>query len=134
MIEPGIIHLTRVLPHPPSRVWMALTDPAIHTKWWAAGEVRAVVGHRFSLDMGPWGLQPCEVLAVEHERLLSFSFAPGALNSTITWRLVPEEGGTRLSLEHKGFDLASPPGKTAFHGMSSGWPTVIDRLQATLGA
>jgi len=134
MIEPGLIQLTRFIPHPPAKVWEALTDPAIHAAWWAAGDVRAVVGHRFTLDMGQWGSQPCEVTTVEHERLLSYSFAPGTLNTTITWRLAAEGDGTRLSLEHKGFDLDSPLGKTAFHGMGSGWPGVISRLEGLLGA
>jgi uncharacterized protein YndB with AHSA1/START domain len=134
MTEPGLIQLTRFIPHPPARVWTALTDPAIHARWWAAGDVRAVVGHRFTLDMGPWGVQPCEVVAVEHERLLSYSFAPGTLNTTITWRLEAEGSGTRLSLEHKGFDLDSPLGKAAFQGMGKGWPDVVQRLQDLLGA
>ncbi|MEX3960787.1 SRPBCC domain-containing protein [Paraburkholderia sp. EG286B] len=132
MTEPGLIQLTRLIPHSPARVWTALTDPAIHARWWAAGDVRAVVGHRFTLDMGPWGQQPCEVVAVEHERLLSYSFAPGTLNTTITWRLEAEGSGTRLSLEHKGFDLDSPLGKAAFQGMGKGWPDVIQRLQDVL--
>jgi uncharacterized protein YndB with AHSA1/START domain len=134
MNEPGIIQLTRFIPHSPAKVWAALTDPAIHAKWWAAGDVRAVVGHRFTLDMGQWGMQSCEIIAVEHERLLSYSFAPGTLNTTITWKLAPEGEGTRLSLEHRGFDLDSPLGKTAFHGMSNGWPGVVDRLEAVLAA
>ncbi|MEX3926736.1 SRPBCC domain-containing protein [Paraburkholderia sp. BR10936] len=133
MTEPGLIQLTRSIPHSPAKVWTALTDPAIHARWWAAGDVRAVVGHRFMLDMGPWGLQPCEVVAVEHERLLCYSFAPGTLNTTVTWRLEPEGSGTRLSLEHKGFDLDSPLGKAAFQGMGKGWPDVIQRLQDVLG-
>ncbi len=132
MIEPGLIQLTEFIPHPPARVWAALTDPATHAKWWAAGDVRAVVGHRFTLDMGQWGLQPCEVLAVEPERLLSYSFAPGTLNTTITWRMKAEGSGTRLSLEHKGFDLDSPMGKTAFQGMGNGWPSVIARIGSVL--
>ena len=100
MTERGVIRLSQFINHPPAKVWKALTDPEIHAKWWAAGDVKAVVGHRFTLDMGPWGQQPCEVLAVEPERLLSYSFAPGTLDSTITWRLEPENGGTRLHLEH----------------------------------
>jgi len=60
--------------HPPAKVWRALTDPKIHAKWWAAGDMRAKMGHRFTLDMGSFGQQPCEVLAVESERLLSDSF------------------------------------------------------------
>ncbi|HUE16980.1 MAG TPA: SRPBCC domain-containing protein, partial [Planctomycetaceae bacterium] len=112
----------------------ALTDPSIHAKWWAAGDVRAVVGHRFTLDMGPWGQQPCEVVAVEPERLLSYKFAPGTLDTLLTWRLEPEKSGTRLSLEHAGFDLGSPLGKSAFEGMSAGWPKVLERLAPAIDA
>lgn len=53
MIKPGIIQLEQFIEHPPSKVWKALTDPALHAKWWAAGDVKPVVGHRFTLDMGP---------------------------------------------------------------------------------
>ena len=75
--ERGVIRLSQFINHPPAKVWKALTDPEIHARWWAAGDVKPVVGHRFTLDMGAWGKQPCEVLAVEPERLLSYSFAPG---------------------------------------------------------
>jgi len=132
MIEPGVIRLSQFLNHSPSKVWRALTDPRIHAKWWAAGDIKAVVGHRFTLDMGQWGQQPCEVIAVEPERLLSYSFAPGTLNTTITWRLEPESSGTRLHLEHSGFDLDSPLGKTAFEGMGRGWPAILERISPAI--
>lgn len=50
----------------------------------------------------------------------------------ITWHLHAEGEGTRLSLEHKGFDLDSPLGKAAFHGMGSGWPKVLARIEHAL--
>ena len=128
MAERGKIEMSHFLDHPPAAVWRALTDPEIHAKWWAAGDVKAVVGHRFTLDMGPWGKQPCEVLAVEEGRLLRYSFAPGALDTTITWRIEPEGTGTRLHLEHAGFDLDSPLAKAAFEGMGGGWPKVLQRI------
>jgi uncharacterized protein YndB with AHSA1/START domain len=132
MAEPGVIRISQFINHPPASVWRALTDPALHAKWWAAGDVRAEVGHRFTLDMGQWGKQPCEVIDVDRERLLSYSFAPGTLNTTITWRLEAENGGTRLHLEHSGFDLDSPLGKMAFEGMGSGWPGVLQRMEGAL--
>lgn len=132
MTEPGLIQLVQFIEHPPAKVWEALTNPDLHAKWWAAGDVRPIVGHRFTLDMGPWGQQPCEVIAVEPEKLLSYSFAPGTLNTTITWKLQPEGAGTRLSLEHKGFDLDSPIGKAAFSGMGNGWPLVLSRIAPVL--
>jgi uncharacterized protein YndB with AHSA1/START domain len=132
MIQPGVIRLSQFINHPPAKVWQALMDPTIHAKWWAAGDVKAIVGHRFTLDMGPWGLQPCEVIAVEPDRLLCYSFAPGTLDTKITWRLEPENSGTRLYLEHSGFDLDSPLAKTAFESMSSGWPKVLQRIATAI--
>jgi uncharacterized protein YndB with AHSA1/START domain len=128
----GVIHCDQYLTQPPAAVWRALTDPEQHARWWAAGDVRAEVGHRFTLDMGPWGEQPCEVLAVEPERLLRYSFAPGTLDSVITWRLEPEGHGTRLFLEHSGLDLDSPLGRAAYDGMGQGWPHVLGRLAKVL--
>lgn len=131
-METGIIQLTQYIPHPPEMVWAALTDPELHAKWWAAGDIRAELGHQFTLDMRQWGKQTCEVLAVESKRLFSYSFAPGSLNTTITWQLEAEGAGTRIYLEHKGFDLESSVGLAAFQGMRSGWPTVIARIESTL--
>lgn len=133
MAEPGVIRLEQLIEHPPTRVWQALTDPALMAKWWAAGDIRPTVGHRFQLDMGPqFGKQSCEVIAVVPQRQLSYLFAPGALNTTITWRLAAEGTGTRLSLEHTGFDLGSPMGKAAFAGMGSGWPRILAGIGAVL--
>ncbi len=78
--------------------------------------MRPVVGHRYTLDMGSWGMQACVVTAAQPERLLSYTFAPGTQDTAITWRLAPEGGGTRLSLEHKGFHLNTPLGQAAFNG------------------
>jgi uncharacterized protein YndB with AHSA1/START domain len=126
--DPAVITCDQFLPHPPAAVWKALTDPELHARWWAAGDVLPVVGHRFTLDMGAWGDQWCEVTAVEPERLLRYSFGEGSIDTTITWRLEPEGTGTRLFLDHAGFDLDSPLGKQAYQGMGDGWPAVVDRL------
>ncbi|MEU6933859.1 SRPBCC domain-containing protein [Streptomyces sp. NPDC046374] len=135
MTEPArdTIHCARFLPHPPAAVWRALTDPELHARWWAAGDVKPLVGHRFTLDMGSFGSQPCEVTAVEDERLLAYRFAEGTLDTTLTWRLEPEGTGTRLFLTHSGFDLDSPMGRQAYEGMGRGWPHVLERLDAALG-
>lgn len=132
MSRPDVIQLDHLYAHPPSAVWKALTDPALHARWWAAGDVRPIVGHRFELDMGPWGKQPCEVLEVEPERLLKYRFATGTLDTIITWRLVPEGSGTRLSLTHEGFNLDTPMGRKALEGMKPGWPQLLTRLESVL--
>jgi uncharacterized protein YndB with AHSA1/START domain len=131
-MKAATIQLDHFYAHPPSAVWRALTDPELHARWWAAGDVRPIVGHRFELDMGQFGKQKCEVLAVERERLLQYRFAAGTLDTIITWRLAPEKNGTRLSLTHEGFDLDSPLSRRAFEGMKPGWPAVLARLEAAL--
>jgi uncharacterized protein YndB with AHSA1/START domain len=122
------IECDQFIGRPPAAVWRALTEPDLLARWWAAGDIKPVVGHRFTLDMGPWGHQPCEILEVEPEKLLRFTFAEGSLDTTITWRLEPEGTGTRLFLEHAGFAPDSP----AFTGMGNGWPALLRRLEPSL--
>lgn len=127
-----VIEVEHFYPHLPPVVWKALTDPALLARWWAAGDVRAVVGHKFELDMGQWGQQPCEVLAVEPERRLQYRFATDSLDTIVTWELMPEGTGTRLRLTHEGFNLQSPIARRALEGMKPGWPRVLARLAAVL--
>ena len=133
-MKPDTIEVEHLYSQPPSQVWKALTDPALMARWWAAGEVRPLVGHRFELDMGQWGMQPCEVVEVQPERLLKYRFSVGKLDTIISWRLTPEGKGTRLTLTHEGFNLDTPMGRQALEGMKPGWPRVLERLDAVLGA
>ncbi|MBK9036751.1 MAG: SRPBCC domain-containing protein [Myxococcales bacterium] len=128
----GTITVEHTYAQAPARVWRALTEPALVARWWAAGDIRAEVGHRFEMDMGPWGQQPCEVLAVEPERLFSFRFAQPTLDTIITFRLTPDGAGTRLTLTHEGFNLDTPMGRRAFEGMRPGWPGILAKIEATL--
>ncbi|MEU7389910.1 SRPBCC family protein [Streptomyces tanashiensis] len=79
MTDNDTITCERFLPHPAAAVWKALTDPDLHARWWAAGDIKPIVGHRFTLDMGGFGRQPCQVTDVDHERLLAYRFAEGSL-------------------------------------------------------
>ncbi|MCU1686912.1 MAG: hypothetical protein JWQ81_7651 [Amycolatopsis sp.] len=68
--------------------------------------------------MPGWGSIPCEVTEVEpHERFV-YTFNG---NWTLTWRLVVEGTGTRLLLEHWGFDLDDKRSRDAFERMGPGW-------------
>jgi uncharacterized protein YndB with AHSA1/START domain len=129
---PGEIRLERIYKQAPAKVWRALTTPELVGRWWAPGDIRAEVGHRFEMDMGKWGMQRCEVLEVEHERRFSYRFAEGSLNTIITWELAVEGTGTRLTLIHQGFDLESPLGRSAYEGMKPGWPGILERIATVL--
>lgn len=127
------IHVDQFLAQPPAKVWRMLTEPDRLASWWAPGDIRPEVGHRFTLDMGAWGESRCTVTAVEERRLLSYTFGEGDVDWTITWRLAPEGTGTRLFLAHSGFDLDDPRHAKAFTNMSDGWVgRVLPRLASTL--
>ncbi len=126
------IEIEQFIAKPPAAVWRALTEPDLLARWWVAGDIRPVVGHRFTMDMGSWGPQPCEVLEVEPEKLLRYTFAEGSLDTTITWRLEVEGAGTRLFLVHAGFDVDTPAGQNALKFMTGGWPAVVRRIEPAL--
>ena len=139
--NPRTIHVDQFLAHPPARVWRALTDPVVLARWLMPNDFEPVVGHRFTFRTEPRpeagfdGVTHCQVLEIEPERLLRISWRGGPLDTTVTWRLVAEGRGTRLLLEHDGFDPDDPAQQLARRIMGGGWRSnVLARLEATLGA
>jgi uncharacterized protein YndB with AHSA1/START domain len=125
------LSLDQFVAAPPSAVWESISTPAGLASWWAPGDIAPVVGHRFVLEMPGWGNVECEVLEVEDERLLVHTFA----DWTLRWRLEPEGRGTRLFLDHEGFDLDDPQHRFAFDQMGPGWrDEVLPRLASTTEA
>lgn len=131
------------LPAPPAKVWRTLTEPALLARWLMANDIAPIVGHRFSFrarPMGDWdGTVACEVLAVEPERLLRYSWQggtpPNRLDSIVTWRLAPSaSGGTLLHLEHAGFPEAHGGAFDAFKIMGDGWRDKRDTIAEIAGA
>lgn len=105
----GEITVEAVYPHPPERVWRALTDPDQLESWLMENDFEPRVGHRFRFREEPrpgWrGIVDCEVLEVEEPRRLSYSWRGREEGepTVVTFTLEPVEGGTRLRLEHTGF-------------------------------
>ena len=91
------------------------------------GDVAAKVGHRFQLAIPGFGELPCEVLEVQEPERFVFTFN----DWTLTWTLTVEGTGTRLLLEHSGFDLEDAHIRHAFECMGPGWrDETIPRLAA----
>ena len=101
----------------PAQVWTAVTTPEGLATWWVSGNIEATVGHEFLLEMPGWGDVPCKVIDVDPERLIAYTFG----DWTLRWTLTPEGEGTRLILEHSGFDLDDPGHRFAFDNMGPGW-------------
>ncbi|MFD0900906.1 SRPBCC family protein [Actinomadura sediminis] len=133
------IEVDEFLPHPPAQVWRALTDRDLLARWLMPNDFEPAVGHRFTFTTRPIpnidfdGTIDCEVLEIDEGRLLRISWGGGGLDTTVTWRLAAEGTGTRLFIEHRGFDLDDPAQQFAFKGMDSGWRTgVLRALQDLL--
>lgn len=125
----------RELPHPPEKVWRALTQPHLIEEWLMKNDFQAVVGHRFNLS-GDWGgVLDCEVLEVESNKTLSYTWdfahddAAFNLKSVVTLTLTPTSTGTRLRMEQSGF---RPGQKQAYGGAKMGWQQFLANLEQVL--
>ena len=126
------------LPHPPAKVWRALTEPALLGAWLMSNDFKPEVGHKFTFHAPPvphWdGIVSCEVLAVEPQRRLRYLWRGGSgehrLDTIVEWTLTPDGAGTRLHLEHSGFDSRNT---LALEGLGKGWRGhVAQRMRAEL--
>ncbi len=107
--------LGRVMPHPPEKIWRALTQAPLIEDWLMKNDFEPVVGRRFNFRSTPmpnWnGVIDCDVLAVEPNQRLSYTWngwgeeAARGLKSVVTLTLTPVSGGTLLRMEQSGFRL-----------------------------
>jgi uncharacterized protein YndB with AHSA1/START domain len=118
----------RDLPHPPERIWRALTQPHLIEAWMMKNDFEPVLGHRFSLR-GDWGAVDCRILAIEPNSSLSYTWEALGLESVVTWTLVPAGAGTRLRMEQIGF---RPDQEQAYQGARLGWPRFFAALEQLL--
>ena len=115
----------RDIPHPPEKIWRALTQPHLIEEWLMKNDFKPVVGHRFDLR-ADWGKVDCEVRVVEPNRTLSYTWDAMGLESVVTWTLTPKGAGTHLRMEQAGF---RPDQRQAYGGARHGWPRFFDALE-----
>jgi uncharacterized protein YndB with AHSA1/START domain len=129
-----------LFPQPRQQVWRAITDSASLAEWMFPNDFEPRLGHRFTFQVPPnpkvnfEGLTvQCEVLECEPPGRLSFSWSAGGLADTrVSFRLEQEGDGTRLHLEHSGFDLSLPWGKQSYRGAELGWANMLQKLTAVV--
>ncbi len=122
----------REMPHPPEKIWRALTQPQLIEEWLMKNDFKPVVDHRFNLR-ADWGAVDCQVLAVEPNKTLSYTWAAYGLESVVTWTLTSTSTGTHLRMEQAGF---RPDQQQAYQGANYGWQKFIaglERVTAGLG-
>ena len=119
------LRFTRTLPHPPEKVWRALTEPEHLAHWFPTtieGERAAGAHLRFAFPAGQLPAFEGEMTAYEPPSLLELRWGPDLLRL----ELRPVEQGTELTL----LDTLEALGKAARDG--TGWHTCLDALEAGL--
>jgi uncharacterized protein YndB with AHSA1/START domain len=134
-VERRTVVVERDIAHPPEKLWRALTQPHLMEEWLMKNDFKPEVGHHFNLR-GDWGgVLDCEVLVVEPQRELAYTWnfrhddAAFNLESVVTFTLTPTATGTRLRMEQTGF---RPDQRQAFGGAHAGWKQFFEKLDQVL--
>ncbi len=130
------ILIEKEFPHPPDKIWRALTQGPLIKEWLMENDFQPVVGHKFNFRAAPmaqWnGVTDCEVLVVEPHERLSYSWnssgeeAATGLKTVVTWTLTPTKTGTLVRMEQSGF---RPDQEANYRGANYGWQRFIGVLE-----
>jgi uncharacterized protein YndB with AHSA1/START domain len=127
--------IEREMPHPPEKIWRALTQGALIEEWLMKNDFQPQVGHRFNFRSTPvpgWnGVIDAEVLVVEPNSHLSYSWSSMGLQSVVAWTLTPTKGGTHVRMEQSGFPAEG--GDAYYKGATYGWKNFIGNLERVVG-
>jgi uncharacterized protein YndB with AHSA1/START domain len=126
--------IEKEMPHPPEKVWRALTQSPLVEEWLMKNDFQPVVGHRFSFRATPvpnWnGVIDCEVLVVELNSRLSYTWGTMGMKSVVAWTLTPTEGGTHVRMEQSGFRSEEDAN---YKGATYGWRKFTGNLERVVG-
>lgn len=133
--SPGSLVVERVFPHPPEKLWRALTESPTLAQWMLPNDFAPVVGGKFQFHTEPrnnWnGTINCEVLVVEPQKRLMYNWVVGVgYEWVVEWTLTPAEGGTHVRMEQSGFRPDQLPN---YNGARYGWKKFFDGLERVLG-
>ncbi|RUS48627.1 SRPBCC domain-containing protein [Cohnella sp. AR92] len=114
------------------KAWSALTDSGKLAGWIAVNDFKPVAGHRFQFRHQPsewWdGIVDGEVLTVDEPNRLSYIWASGGEQQTVTWTLqVLGDGKVNLHLEQSGFSHTQ-----GLEGARYGWGEWFGQFEKVL--
>ena len=138
-VTTGTIFATVEIAAPPERVFAALTSADDVTKWWGSADTyrttewsmqlvagAAWKGSGTGADGSPFSVEG-EIVEVDAPRKLVWTWRAawdGGHTTTVTYRLEPIEGGTRLVMRHDGF----ADRHDSCRGHCEGWERVLGWL------
>jgi uncharacterized protein YndB with AHSA1/START domain len=126
--ETRSVVIEREIPHPPEKIWRALTEPHLIEEWLMKNDFKPIMDHKFNLR-GDWGAVDCQVLKVDAPTTLSYSWAAHGLESVVTWTLTPTSQGAKLRMEQSGF---RPDQRQFYQGAKMGWGNFFANLEQVL--
>ena len=122
--------IEREVAHPPEKIWRALTQPHLIEEWLMKTDFKPIKGQKFTLRNEPKPdvnvVVDCEVLTVEPNRALSYTWDAFGLESVVTFTLEPTPKGTIIRMEQTGF---RPDQELAYRGAMAGWKQFIAALE-----
>ena len=84
--------IEKEFPYPAEKIWRALTEGPLIKEWLMDNDLQPVVGHKFNFRATPmphWnGIIDAEMLVVEPNKKLSYSWGSMGLESVVVWTLV----------------------------------------------
>jgi uncharacterized protein YndB with AHSA1/START domain len=119
------LHFTRHLPHPPEKVWRALTEDEHLAAWFPCrleGERAAGATLRYQFDQEGAPEMAGEMLVYDPPKVLELTWG----DDTLRFELEPDGDGTTLHL----VDSFPELGKAARDG--AGWHSCLDALASDL--
>ncbi len=133
------ITIEKQYPYSVDEVWNALTDAESLGEWLMKNNFEPRIGHVFQFSYvmdGKRVIIDCKVLEVKRPSKLSYTWTLdpiqkagadlGGADTIVTWSLEAASGGTKLLLEHSGFD--SEKDEQIFNALSGGWKQKLDEV------
>lgn len=134
MNTPPSLVIEKEMPHPPEKIWRALTQGPLIREWLMDNDFQPVVGHKFNFRSTPvqgWdGIIASEVLVVEAGKKLSYSWSTMGFENLVVWTLTPTSSGTLVRMEQSGF---APDQQANYQGAKWGWTKFIGNLERVAG-
>ncbi len=122
--------IEKELPYPPEKIWRALTEGPLIKEWLMDNDFQPEVGHKFTLRSKPvpnWnGIIDCEVLVLEPNQKLSYSWGALGQGTVVIFTLVATKDGTLVRMEQSGF---RPDQEANYKGAQYGWQRFLGGLE-----
>ncbi|SCY84149.1 Uncharacterized conserved protein YndB, AHSA1/START domain [Paenibacillus polysaccharolyticus] len=112
------------------KVWPKVSTAEGLGSWFMPSDLEPVEGHEFTLEAGPFGQSPCQVIEVQPQQKLSFRWGK---DWTLTFELAEQAEGTHFTLIHSGWDADKLTEFGQAHAvirerMAQGWAGLVQKL------